>query len=258
MGSLRHFERRWTSLILWSLMFTAILLIEFSILSVCRYIIPLKTHEGFNLGTLCVLDTVPRTPSETDVAQLGDLAAVVMDELELRLAARKAVGNYHEELVRRELREDHIKGLMRELAHRSKNLLSVVQAMTRQTMPDDATSQRYATRLGNRIQALAQTHDRIDEEEWRGAKLDELAHRSMRGISSRPRAAAPTEGLSQTTRNLKSAAVAADFFIADLIFQRRYVPHLPPRAAPYHCVPARGALVMRRKPLWCQWSGRPR
>ena len=61
----------------------------------------------------------------------------------------------------------------------------------------------------------------------------------MRGISSRPRAAAPTEGLNQTTRNLKSAAVAADFFIADLIVQRRYVPHLPPCAAPYHCVPTR-------------------
>jgi two-component sensor histidine kinase len=136
--------------------------------------IPLKTHDGFNLGTLCVLDTAPRTPSKTDVAQLGDLAAVVMDEIELRLAAKKAVGDYHDELVRRELREDHIKGLMRELAHRSKNLLSVVQALTRQTMPDDATSQRYAARLGNRIQALAHTHDLIAEEEWRGAKLDEL------------------------------------------------------------------------------------
>jgi len=40
---------------------------------------------------------------------------------------------------------------------------------------DDATSQRYATRLGNRIQALAHTHDLIAEEERRGARLDELA-----------------------------------------------------------------------------------
>ena len=35
--------------------------------------IPLKAHDGFNLGTLCVLDTATRTPSDTDVAQLGDL-----------------------------------------------------------------------------------------------------------------------------------------------------------------------------------------
>jgi two-component sensor histidine kinase len=141
--------------------------------------IPLKTHDGFNLGTLCVLDTTPRTPSETDVAQLGDLAAMVMDELELRLAARKAIDNYQEELVRRELREDHIKGLMRELAHRSKNLMSVVQAIARQTMPDDAASRRYATRLANRVHALAHTHDLLAEENWRGAKLDELARRQV-------------------------------------------------------------------------------
>ena len=35
--------------------------------------IPLKTHDGFNLGTLCVLDTATRIPSATDVAQLGTL-----------------------------------------------------------------------------------------------------------------------------------------------------------------------------------------
>ena len=51
--------------------------------------IPLRTHDGFNLGTLCVLDFVPRTPSEADIAQLKDLAAVVMDELELRLSRHK-------------------------------------------------------------------------------------------------------------------------------------------------------------------------
>jgi two-component sensor histidine kinase len=141
--------------------------------------IPLKTHDGFNLGTLCVLDTATRTPSDTDVAQLGDLAAVVMDEIELRLTARKAVGDDHDVLVRRELREDHIKGLTRELAHRSKNLMSVVQAIARQTMPDDATSQRYATRLANRVHALAHTHDLLAEENWRGAKLDELARRQV-------------------------------------------------------------------------------
>jgi two-component sensor histidine kinase len=136
--------------------------------------IPLKTHDGFNLGTLCVLDTAPRTPSETDVAQLGDLAAVVMDELELRLAARKAIDN-KKSWCAGSYGRDHIKGLMRELAHRSKNLMSVVQAIARQTMPDDVTSRRYATRLANRVHALAHTHDLLAEENWRGANLDELA-----------------------------------------------------------------------------------
>jgi PAS domain S-box-containing protein len=51
---------------------------------------PLITEDGFTLGTLCLLDTKPR-PALTDdqTATLTDLAAMVIDELELRLAARR-------------------------------------------------------------------------------------------------------------------------------------------------------------------------
>ncbi|MBD2256108.1 GAF domain-containing protein [Pseudanabaena sp. FACHB-2040] len=51
---------------------------------------PLLTQDGFNLGTLCLIDTQPRPAlSDEQVSILADLAAMVMDELELRLAARK-------------------------------------------------------------------------------------------------------------------------------------------------------------------------
>ncbi len=51
---------------------------------------PLLTQDGFNLGTLCLLDTQPHDPlTDEQKAILADLAAMVMDELELRLAARK-------------------------------------------------------------------------------------------------------------------------------------------------------------------------
>ena len=48
---------------------------------------PLKSADGFVLGTLCVLDKVPRDFSPRDVAVLRDFAAIVSDEMELRLAA---------------------------------------------------------------------------------------------------------------------------------------------------------------------------
>ncbi|NDJ19418.1 GAF domain-containing protein [Myxacorys almedinensis] len=52
---------------------------------------PLLTQDGYNLGTLCLLDTKPHPPLTDDQkATLADLAAMVVDELELRLAARKA------------------------------------------------------------------------------------------------------------------------------------------------------------------------
>ena len=43
--------------------------------------VPLRTQEGFNLGTLCVLDLAPRTPTDHDVALLIDLGGIVIDEL---------------------------------------------------------------------------------------------------------------------------------------------------------------------------------
>ncbi|WP_287128725.1 ATP-binding protein [Candidatus Cyanaurora vandensis] len=53
---------------------------------------PLITHEGFNLGTLCILDTQPRPEFTLQEQQtLVDLAALVMDELDLRLANARLV-----------------------------------------------------------------------------------------------------------------------------------------------------------------------
>jgi sigma-B regulation protein RsbU (phosphoserine phosphatase) len=52
---------------------------------------PLTTVDGHNLGTLCVIDRQPRTVTEEELATLRDLAAVVMDQLELRLTAQRTV-----------------------------------------------------------------------------------------------------------------------------------------------------------------------
>ncbi|MBA2578674.1 MAG: SpoIIE family protein phosphatase [Euzebyaceae bacterium] len=53
--------------------------------------VPLTTSDGHNLGTFCIIDQEPRTVGEEALGALRDLAAVVMDQLELRLAARRAV-----------------------------------------------------------------------------------------------------------------------------------------------------------------------
>lgn len=49
--------------------------------------VPLKTRTGHNLGTLCILDFQSRTMTDEDNANLRDLAAMVMTDLELRLEA---------------------------------------------------------------------------------------------------------------------------------------------------------------------------
>ncbi len=52
--------------------------------------VPLTTHDGYNLGTLCVLDFEPRKVTEEEIMTLIDLGAMVMSELELRLATLRS------------------------------------------------------------------------------------------------------------------------------------------------------------------------
>ncbi|MDQ6617379.1 MAG: SpoIIE family protein phosphatase [Actinomycetota bacterium] len=65
--------------------------------------VPLTTHDGYNLGTLCVIDREPREVTATEMATLEDLAGLVMDQLELRLAARRTITR--EERLRHEAEE---------------------------------------------------------------------------------------------------------------------------------------------------------
>jgi signal transduction histidine kinase len=51
---------------------------------------PIITHDGYNIGTVCLVDKNPRAFSENDKAMLQDLAGIVMDELEIRISSIKA------------------------------------------------------------------------------------------------------------------------------------------------------------------------
>ncbi|MGV9884651.1 PP2C family protein-serine/threonine phosphatase [Streptomyces sp. NPDC003006] len=65
---------------------------------------PIITPDGHRLGTVNVLDTRPRSISKEDTATLSDLAAIVLDEMELRLSALRAL---REEQERRAAESRH-------------------------------------------------------------------------------------------------------------------------------------------------------
>ncbi|MGN6742032.1 MAG: GAF domain-containing protein, partial [Amnibacterium sp.] len=48
---------------------------------------PLITADGFSIGTISVFDSVPRAFTARELADLADLAALVMHGLELRRSA---------------------------------------------------------------------------------------------------------------------------------------------------------------------------
>jgi signal transduction histidine kinase len=60
---------------------------------------PLTTHDGFQLGTLCLIDKEPRDFTTEQGRLLGHLAAIVMDEMELRLDALRAIARKNEFLA---------------------------------------------------------------------------------------------------------------------------------------------------------------
>lgn len=70
--------------------------------------------------------------------------------------------------------EAHLRLLLRELTHRSKNLLAMIQAMARQTARHAGSVEAFLDRFGARLQALAASHDLLVRESWHGASVNEL------------------------------------------------------------------------------------
>ena len=60
--------------------------------------VPLKVKEGYNLGTFCVIDKKPRQFTALQKEILQDLGNMVIDQIELRLAARTAIYNQNQAL----------------------------------------------------------------------------------------------------------------------------------------------------------------
>jgi two-component sensor histidine kinase len=115
--------------------------------------IPLQSSDGFNLGTLCVIDREPRPVNASQIADLKDLASIVMDQMELRLSARTALAQ--------------ASILSREIDHRVMNSLQFVSSML--TMQARATSNPETTDhlqdAASRVNAVARVHHHFQLEE---------------------------------------------------------------------------------------------
>ncbi|MDP9021163.1 MAG: GAF domain-containing sensor histidine kinase [Actinomycetota bacterium] len=76
--------------------------------------VPLTTSDGYNLGTLNIIDVEPRDVDSQQLETLSDLAAIVIDELELRLAARRTV-EFETERANAQFREQVLAGLSHDM-----------------------------------------------------------------------------------------------------------------------------------------------
>ena len=108
--------------------------------------VPLTTADGHNLGTLCVIDKVAQRVDQDQIDDLKDLASLVVDQLELRLSARRAVGQ--------------AQLMAREIDHRVMNSLQfisgVLNMQSRATDDPGATSQLLEA--STRVAAVGRVH----------------------------------------------------------------------------------------------------
>lgn len=108
--------------------------------------VPLTTNDGYNLGTLCVIDKEPRPIDQEQIEDLKDLASIVMDQLELGLSSRQAVGKANL--------------MAKEIDHRVMNSLQFVSGLLvmQSRTPDVGEAASHLQLAAHRVAAVAQVH----------------------------------------------------------------------------------------------------
>ena len=86
----------------------------------------------------------------------------------------------HIDISEQKRREEHIRFIIDELSHRSKNLLAVVMAVANQTAQYASDVRQYQMCFSERLQALAHCHDLLVKDSWHGASLHDLVAAQMR------------------------------------------------------------------------------
>lgn len=83
------------------------------------------------------------------------------------------------DITRYKEQETRIRLLMREVTHRSLNLLAVIEAIMRQTASNATTVADFEVRFSSRLQSLAGSHDLLVQEDWSGASLRALVRSQL-------------------------------------------------------------------------------
>ena len=91
----------------------------------------------------------------------------------------KRLVNVVADITSRKAKEHHIRFLMREMSHRSKNLLAVIQSIAKQTILTSHSTAEFRTKFEDRLQGIAASHDLLVEQNWHGAALSDLVRRHL-------------------------------------------------------------------------------
>jgi PAS domain S-box-containing protein len=113
------------------------------------------------------------------------------------------------DITERKRYEEQIRLLLREVSHRAKNMLSVIQAIARQTAA--ATPDAFIESFQQRIRSLAACQDLLVENEWKAVSLHDLVRSQLEhfgsSIESRVAIHGPTARVSAAASQTLAMAV---------------------------------------------------
>ena len=89
------------------------------------------------------------------------------------------------DVTRHMLQERQMQDVLRELTHRSKNLLAVVQAMARQSSADATDVKTFVDAFDVRLLALSRAHELLIDTAWRGVPLRAILEREFAPMGPR-------------------------------------------------------------------------
>ena len=81
-------------------------------------------------------------------------------------------------------RDTAVTALLREVSHRSKNLLAIVQSVAMQTAHHSGGIQDFLDKFRGRLHALSSTQDLVTESNWRGTQFQTLTVSQLTRVSS--------------------------------------------------------------------------
>jgi two-component sensor histidine kinase len=146
----------------------------------------------------------PAQAERIRVAKLNVIESGNADQLELSIPGNQGVRWFHiwidadhddasevfgvvttmVETTEQKRREQALRTLLREVSHRSKNLIAIIQSIATQTGRYTETLGEFLARFRGRLQSLASSQDLVTSSNWRGAALQELVSGQVGRYSS--------------------------------------------------------------------------
>ncbi|NBN65670.1 sensor histidine kinase [Pannonibacter tanglangensis] len=83
------------------------------------------------------------------------------------------------DLTEKTRREKVLRALLREVSHRSKNLLAIIQSLAAQTARHSTTLEQFLARFRGRLYSLAQSQDLVTQSNWHGARFRDLVRHQV-------------------------------------------------------------------------------